>query len=58
MFSVVDHFVGSPFSVLMPLASGPRQAGQLSAAERVTTNAAHPAQRNARNDFDTIPSVV
>src|SRR5688500_12249272 len=31
MFSSVDHFRGSPRSVLMPFMAGPRQAGQFSA---------------------------
>ena len=31
MFSVVDHFTGSPVSELMPFIPGPRQAGQFSA---------------------------
>src|SRR5262245_48828425 len=53
MFSVVDHFVGRPFSMLMPLASGPRQVGQFSAAERVATNARQPTPRKARNRFNT-----
>ncbi len=41
MFSpvAVDHFSGSPVSVLWPVASGPRHWGQLS-AESVTTAAA------------------
>ena len=33
-FSVVDHFSGTPFSVLTPFACGPRHAGQFSRGQR------------------------
>ena len=32
MFSSADHFVGTPFSRLLPSPRGPRQVGQSSAA--------------------------
>ena len=52
MFSSVDHFVGSPFSLLMPLACGPRHAGQFSACN-VATRARQLVVRTARNRFGT-----
>jgi hypothetical protein len=52
-FSVVDHFSGTPFSVLTPLAAGPRHAGQFSADTVVM--AANPTATESPIRFDTTP---
>jgi hypothetical protein len=37
MFSVADHWVGIPFSRLIPSPKGPRQPGQFSAINEIDT---------------------